>query len=104
METISNIASSASKLIYGDPKAEQSGQEPVSGQTGRGTADEPYDSGNLEGKSAIFVLFCLIRLTSSTPHESFFRQQNIRDWMSCSAVVQDATPSIALCLQSKKSI
>lgn len=58
METISNIASSASKLIYGDPKAEQSGQEPVSGQTGRGTADEPHDSGNLEvnpemsGKSA----------------------------------------------------
>ncbi|EOD52284.1 putative glycine-rich cell wall structural protein 1 protein [Neofusicoccum parvum UCRNP2] len=49
METISNIATSASKLIYGDPKAEQSGQEPVSGQTGRGTAEEPYDSGNLEG-------------------------------------------------------
>ncbi|KAL1626026.1 hypothetical protein SLS56_007000 [Neofusicoccum ribis] len=49
METINNIATSASKLIYGDPKAEQSGQEPVSGQTGRGTAEEPYDSGNLEG-------------------------------------------------------
>lgn len=65
METISNIASSASKLIYGDPKVEQSGQEPVSGQTGRGTADEPYDAGNLEGKSAILVsLFCRIRRTS----------------------------------------
>ncbi|KAK0647467.1 hypothetical protein DIS24_g7704 [Lasiodiplodia hormozganensis] len=48
METISNIASSASKLIYGDPKAE-SGQEPISGQSGRGTIDSPYDSGNLEG-------------------------------------------------------
>ena len=27
----------------------QSGQEPLSGQTGQGTADEPYDSGNLAG-------------------------------------------------------
>ncbi|KAL8851366.1 MAG: hypothetical protein Q9221_003733 [Calogaya cf. arnoldii] len=29
----------------------QSGQEPLSGQTGRGTADEPYDSGNVAGQS-----------------------------------------------------
>ncbi|KAL9622178.1 MAG: hypothetical protein Q9204_008052, partial [Flavoplaca sp. TL-2023a] len=29
----------------------QSGQEPLSGQTGQGTADEPYDSGNLAGQS-----------------------------------------------------
>ncbi|KAL8758649.1 MAG: hypothetical protein Q9199_001327 [Rusavskia elegans] len=29
----------------------QSGQEPLSGQTGRGTVDEPYDSGNLAGQS-----------------------------------------------------
>ncbi|KAL8841260.1 MAG: hypothetical protein Q9176_003353 [Flavoplaca citrina] len=29
----------------------QSGQQPLSGQTGQGTADEPYDSGNLAGQS-----------------------------------------------------
>ncbi|KAK7514295.1 uncharacterized protein IWZ02DRAFT_493397 [Phyllosticta citriasiana] len=46
MDTISNLANTASKLIYGDPQ-QQSGQEPVSGQAGAGTATDPYDSGNL---------------------------------------------------------
>ena len=27
----------------------QSGQEPLSGQTGQGTASEPYDAGNVAG-------------------------------------------------------
>lgn len=27
----------------------QSGQEPLSGQTGQGTVDEPYDAGNISG-------------------------------------------------------
>ncbi|EME47544.1 hypothetical protein DOTSEDRAFT_69482 [Dothistroma septosporum NZE10] len=35
------------KVIMGDPKAE-SGQEPVSGSQGQGTADAPYDQGNQE--------------------------------------------------------
>lgn len=67
METISNIASSASKLIYGDPKAE-SGQEPISGQSGRGTIDSPFDSGNLEGKAADPFLCCpfTLRLTPTS--------------------------------------
>lgn len=55
METISNIASTAtstvSNLIYGTPDTatktnETAGKEPVSGQTGKGTVDEPYDQGN----------------------------------------------------------
>ncbi|KAL8662624.1 MAG: hypothetical protein Q9202_004582 [Teloschistes flavicans] len=29
----------------------QSGQEPISGETGNGTASQPYDSGNVEGQS-----------------------------------------------------
>ncbi|KAI4274022.1 MAG: hypothetical protein LQ337_004227 [Flavoplaca oasis] len=29
----------------------QSGTEPVSGETGEGTVDQPYDQGNQEGKS-----------------------------------------------------
>ncbi|OMP87909.1 hypothetical protein BK809_0008000 [Diplodia seriata] len=66
METINNIASSASKLIYGDPKAE-SGQEPISGQSGRGTVDEPFDSGNLEGKVVDLLLFCLITFRLTHP-------------------------------------
>jgi hypothetical protein len=55
METISNIASTAtstvSNLIYGNQDTatktnETAGKEPVSGQTGKGTAEEPYDQGN----------------------------------------------------------
>lgn len=54
METISNVASAASRAIFGDNSSEdktqkQSGTEPVSGITGAGTADEPYDAGNNEG-------------------------------------------------------
>ncbi|KAJ4370157.1 hypothetical protein N0V86_008893 [Didymella sp. IMI 355093] len=57
METISNIASTAtstvSNLIYGNQDTatktnETAGKEPVSGQTGKGTVDEPYDQGNSE--------------------------------------------------------
>ncbi|KAL9580982.1 MAG: hypothetical protein Q9212_004164 [Teloschistes hypoglaucus] len=29
----------------------QSGQEPISGETGKGTASQPYDAGNIEGQS-----------------------------------------------------
>jgi hypothetical protein len=55
METISNIASTAtstvSNLIYGNQDTatktnETAGKEPVSGLTGKGTVDEPYDQGN----------------------------------------------------------
>lgn len=54
METISNIASTATSavtnLVYGTPdnakKNETGGQEPVSGETGKGTVDDPYDHGN----------------------------------------------------------
>lgn len=74
METISNIASSASKLIYGDPKAE-SGQEPISGQSGRGTIDEPYDSGNLEGKGVDLFLCCPFTSRLTPPHGSFLRRR-----------------------------
>ena len=59
METISNIASTAtttvSNLIYGNQDAatktnETAGKEPVSGLTGKGTVNDPYDQGN-SGKS-----------------------------------------------------
>jgi hypothetical protein len=43
METVNTVVSSASKMIWGEPKA---GEEPVNGQTGAGTLNEPYDKGN----------------------------------------------------------
>lgn len=49
MESINNAASAASRAVFGGSSG-QSGQEPVSGQTGRGTAGEPYDAGNTMGK------------------------------------------------------
>ncbi|KZM24184.1 uncharacterized protein EKO05_0007754 [Ascochyta rabiei] len=58
METISNIVNTAtstvSNVIYGAPSDETTkhnetaGKEPVSGQIGKGTANEPYDQGNSE--------------------------------------------------------
>jgi len=62
METITNLATNAttaaSKLIYGDQTKtdeavaqtqnnETAGKEPISGETGQGTATQPYDQGNL---------------------------------------------------------
>jgi hypothetical protein len=51
METISNIASSASKAIWGEQAAttqnnETAGTEPVSGLKGKGDLNEPFDKGN----------------------------------------------------------
>jgi len=53
METITNAATSvvntASGYIYGtNNTATEPGKEPVSGQSGKGTADEPFDKGNEE--------------------------------------------------------
>jgi len=48
MDTIQNVMSSASNIIFGN-STEQSGSEPVSGQTGAGTVGDPYDQGNADG-------------------------------------------------------
>jgi hypothetical protein len=51
METISNVASAASKAIFGEQRATQNetgGQEPISGAQGQGTPNEPFDKGNAE--------------------------------------------------------
>lgn len=44
MEAIKNAVGLGSSQV-------QSGQEPVSGETGRGTISDPYDAGNATGKS-----------------------------------------------------
>lgn len=61
METITNAATSvvntASNLIYGQPAKdaetsattssnETGGKEPISGEQGKGTVNEPFDQGN----------------------------------------------------------
>jgi hypothetical protein len=49
METITNAASAASRAIWGAPAPQtESGQEPISGQTGNTENGEPYDAGNIE--------------------------------------------------------
>jgi len=46
----------ALEAAVGLGKKEQSGQEPVSGMKGTGTAAEPYDSGNQEGAYHVFTM------------------------------------------------
>jgi len=50
MEAVNNVVNSASKLIWGEGGT-QPGEEPVSGQKGAGTADEPYDKGNITSET-----------------------------------------------------
>ncbi|KAF2654596.1 hypothetical protein K491DRAFT_693640 [Lophiostoma macrostomum CBS 122681] len=60
METLSNVASAASKAIFGEqnnPQAttqgnETLGQEPISGSQGKGTVNEPFDQGNSENPTS----------------------------------------------------
>lgn len=52
METVNNLASAASRAIWGEQAANEAqhenklGSEPVSGQTGDVKKGEPYDKGN----------------------------------------------------------
>lgn len=55
METINNLATAASKLVFGDPSA-ASKTEPPLGQTGQGSAEDPHDSGNAPGR--IYIVQC----------------------------------------------
>lgn len=48
METIHNIANTASKAIWGDTNPHE---EPVSGKMGNVAAGEPYDAGNIGGEN-----------------------------------------------------
>lgn len=47
MDTVKDVVNSARNAIFGN-STEQSGSEPVSGRTGSGTVDDPYDQGNLD--------------------------------------------------------
>lgn len=44
MDTLSNVATAATKAVWGGPEANK---EPVSGAQGDVTKGEPYDAGNL---------------------------------------------------------
>ncbi|XXG96516.1 hypothetical protein Hte_002799 [Hypoxylon texense] len=50
METINNLASAATKAVWGE--SNQTNQEPISGQTGGTSKGEPYDAGNIEDPKA----------------------------------------------------
>jgi hypothetical protein len=49
MEDLSGaVAATKSAVLGNDGPVYQSGTEPLSGETGKGTATEPYDAGNVE--------------------------------------------------------
>ncbi|MCJ1389457.1 hypothetical protein MMC18_002314 [Xylographa bjoerkii] len=50
MESITNTINAAKGYVSGSGNQTQSGSEPVSGQTGSGTTEQPYDAGNTTGK------------------------------------------------------
>lgn len=54
METAKNIVSAASNMVFGENQTQSEnttgGQEPVAGETGAGTANKPYDAGNVTGQ------------------------------------------------------
>lgn len=54
METVKNAVNSASTALFGNgsnsQQNETGGAEPVSGETGAGTVNEPYDKGNQDGR------------------------------------------------------
>ncbi len=57
METISNAASAAKSAVFGisntdNYQSNDSGREPVSGETGNTKSGEPYDAGNAGSKSS----------------------------------------------------
>ena len=49
MESVNKVVHAASHAVWGDEQ-NKSGEEPVSGQKGQGTATDPYDAGNKDGK------------------------------------------------------
>jgi len=53
METVNNLASAASRAIWGENNTQspEVGREPVSGETGDVKSGEPYDAGNLDSTS-----------------------------------------------------
>jgi hypothetical protein len=74
METVNNLASAASRVIWGEGKSEKEPEtakedvkdnetkenEPVSGQTGNVDVGEPYDKGNANAnREFAFVFFYL---------------------------------------------
>lgn len=52
METVNKVYHAASHAVWGE-EHDQSGEEPVSGKTGQGTATDPYDAGNMEGTETL---------------------------------------------------
>jgi len=55
MEAITSAANSASRMIWGDKTANstaESGEEPISGEQGQGTIEEPFDRGNEENPTS----------------------------------------------------
>lgn len=56
MEAVKHAIHSAENALHKDSKS-KSGQEPMSGVKGRGTASDPYDAGNVSSALLPFTYF-----------------------------------------------
>lgn len=56
MEAVNKVYHAASQAVWGEEER-KSGEEPLAGQTGQGTATDPYDSGNMEGMRSLVLSY-----------------------------------------------
>lgn len=71
METVNKYVNAASTVIWGEnssPQAQQHGEEPLSGVQGQGSATDPYDGGNRDGKYNISI--CLYKPNFTVHHNA----------------------------------
>lgn len=61
METVKHALHSAESALHKDAKV-KSGQEPMSGVRGQGTATDPYDAGNVSSELPLFLSNYLLQL------------------------------------------
>lgn len=90
METITNAASTVtstvSNLIYGQPAKEgetttstneTGGKEPLSGEQGKGTVNEPFDQGNSGARLLRqLILQSVLTMTCRKPGEHILNHQH----------------------------
>lgn len=73
METVNKYVNAASTVIWGEsdsPRAQQHGEEPISGVQGQGLATDPYDGGNRDGKYNLSI--CLYKPQFPDCHNAIY--------------------------------
>lgn len=85
METITNVAAAAKNVIWGEQNTATTqgngtaGQEPISGVSGKGTVEEPYDQGNAEEPTSTSTTTTKTNIDSNTDINKTASESNTSD-------------------------